>query len=74
MYRLLKRLDCLGLLSPLINKGVVSCTIVSRLDMYEAYLKYKKQGYNTGQSVTNVSIDVGVSEDTVYRAVKIMRC
>jgi len=73
MYKVLKRLECYGLLDTMFSRGVIPCSIKSHKNIYEAYLKEKEKGRGTSDAVLEISVEFDVSQKTIYSIIRKMK-
>ncbi len=73
MYKTLKILEDKNLFNEMVQQGVISTTIAVHKYIYETYLGEKEKGVKTTQAVTNVSIETGTPESTIYKIIRKMK-
>ena len=70
-YSLLKKIENDFTFLLLLQKGMVSLSVLDKMVYYERYLSELKS-VNKTQAITNVSEEYNCSEMTIYRAIKTM--
>lgn len=71
--RTLKDLYNNGVIKMLCQKGLVSITSLSYLNYYNTFSEYRAGGKTFRDSVSLTSVDYKVHEDTIKRAVRIVK-
>ena len=70
-YTFLKKIENDQTFLLLLQKGIISLSILDKMVYYERYLAELKS-VNKTQAITNVSEEYNCSEMTIYRAIKTM--